>query len=90
MRASWYRQPRLVAGSERSTASENIEAESVTLLICARKGIKEVAGNEISVCEDLNGKLPPFSLNVILQVVGYIEDMGKAIWKGPKKKSRYK
>ena len=73
-----------------STASENIEAESVTLLVAARKGIMEVAGKELSACEDLNGKLPPFSLNVILQVVGYIEDMGKAIWKGPKKKSRYK
>ena len=73
-----------------STASENIEAESVTILVSARKGIGEVTEKDISACEDLNGKLPPFSLNVILQVVGYIEDMGKSIWKGPKKKSRYR
>ena len=73
-----------------STASENIEAESVTLLVCARKGLREVTEKGISACADLSGKLPPFSLNIILQVVGYIEEMGKSLWKGPKKKSRYK
>jgi hypothetical protein len=75
---------------EFSTASENIEAESVTLLVSARKGMRKVTKKEISACENLNEKLPPFSLNIILQVVGYIEEMGKSIWKGPKKKSRYK
>jgi hypothetical protein len=75
---------------EFSTASEIIEAESVTLLVSARKGLREVTEREVSACGDISGKLPPFSLNIILQVVGYIEDMGRSLWKGPKKKSRYK
>jgi hypothetical protein len=72
-----------------STVSENIEAESITLLVCARKGLREMVETGITACGDLSGKLPHFSLNIILQVVGYIEEMGKSLWKGPKKKSRY-
>jgi len=44
----------------------------------------------VAACGIGNQRLPRFSLHTILQVVGYIEEMGKSLWKAPKKKSRYK
>ncbi len=73
-----------------STASETIEVESVTYLVCGRKGLKETVETGLTVCDSSNRELPRFSWNTILQVVGYIEEMGKSAWKYPKKKSRYK
>lgn len=75
---------------EFSTASEAIEVESVTYLVCGRKGLKEAVKTGVPACEASNRELPRFSWNTILQVVGYIEEMGKSAWKYPKKKSRYK
>lgn len=73
-----------------STASENLEAESVTYLVCGRRGLREITATLGAASGIWNGRLPRFSLHTILQVVGYIEEMGKSRWKAPKKKSRYK
>ena len=73
-----------------STVSAAIEAESVTYLVCGRKGIKETVETGVAAYNDMNRNLPRFSLHTILQVVGYIEEMGKSRWNAPRKKSRYK
>ncbi len=72
-----------------SMVGESVEAESVVYLVCGRRGLETGAPTipAPSVAGDRNW--PQFSLNAILQVTGYIEDMGKSLWKGPKKKSRY-
>ena len=72
-----------------STVSEAMEVESVTYLVGGRKGLKEVVKTRLPACGASNRELPRFSWNAILQVVGYIEEMGKSAWKYPKKKSRY-
>ena len=73
-----------------SLAAESIEAESVAYLVCGRKGVEPIDADGLFSSPNGEQKLPRFSLHTILQVVGYIEEMGKALWKEPKKKSRYR
>ena len=72
-----------------SMVGESIEAESVVYLVCARKGLEPDVPKMLAPAAFGDRKWPHLSLNAILQVAGYIEDMGKSLWKGPKKKSRY-
>ena len=84
-RQAWWSDRR-----EFNTASEDLEAESITYLVCGRKGLKDIIATGVTACGKWNQPLPRISLHTILQVVGYIEEMGKSLWKVPKKKSRYK
>jgi hypothetical protein len=72
-----------------SMVGESIETESVLYLVCGRKGLEPDVPKMLAPSAVGNRECPHLSLNAILQVTGYIEDMGKSLWKGPKKKSRY-
>lgn len=68
-----------------------IEAESVSFLVCRRKDLIASSDKYLSNYNTLEDQeIPPLSVNAILQATSYIEDMGKSEWKKPKKKSRYK
>lgn len=71
------------------TAQEEMEAESVAFLICRRNG---VAGREAKYLPHHaagDQQIPVLSLNAILQAVNYIEAMGRARWRKPKRRGRY-
>jgi hypothetical protein len=67
---------------------EEIEADCVAYLICARLGLKALAANYLSSHIDQSQQLPVFSLNAVLQAVTCVEEMGKSRWKGPRKRRR--
>ena len=69
---------------------EEIEAESVSFLVCRRQGL--VASSEkylSSYRTEGDQQVPPLSLNAIFNATSYIEHMGESQWTKPKKKSRY-
>lgn len=67
---------------------EEIEADCVAYLICARLGLKSHAANYLSNHIDQRQPLPVFSLNAVLQAAACVEEMGKSRWKGPRKRRR--
>lgn len=68
-----------------------IEAESVSFLVCRRQGLLASSENYLSSYRTADDHdVPPLSLNTIFQATTYIEEMGKSKWGKPKKKSRYK
>ncbi|MGD8494202.1 MAG: hypothetical protein PVH44_11380, partial [Desulfobacterales bacterium] len=68
---------------------EELEAESVAFLICQRKGLVSPAKTFLVQYQLTDQQLPVFSLNAILQVVNYIETMGRSRWREPRKRGRY-
>ena len=68
---------------------EEIEAQSVALLICQRKGLISSTHKYLPEYLTEDHEIPVFSLNALLQAVNYIEEMGKSRWDKPKKRSRY-
>jgi hypothetical protein len=68
---------------------EEVEAESVTFLVCRRIGLFASSEKYLDNYAPSNQQLPIFSLNAVLQAASYIEAMGKSRWKRPKKRSRY-
>lgn len=67
-----------------------IEAESVAYLVCQRKNLKDPAKQFLLPYRETDCEMPAFGLNAALNATHYIEEMGKAFWKTPKRKSRYK
>lgn len=67
---------------------EALEAAATIYLVCERLGLQ--AGSDKHLTElMINGhESPAFSLNAVLQSVGYLENMGKSRWKEPKKRRR--
>ncbi|MGD8665082.1 MAG: hypothetical protein PVI38_06525 [Desulfobacterales bacterium] len=72
-----------------SATQEELEAESVAFLICQRKGLVSPAKTFLVQYQLTDQQLPVFSLNAILQVVNYIETMGRSRWREPRKRGRY-
>ncbi len=63
-----------------------IEAESISYLVCKRQKIETPATKYLLDFTKENIELPEFSLDVILRVAGHIENMGKHSVKKRKKK----
>ncbi|MGD8256934.1 MAG: hypothetical protein PVG70_18365 [Desulfobacterales bacterium] len=68
---------------------EAFEAESVAFLVSSRNGLKLSAQNYVFNQQHDYQKLPPFSLNAVIQAVHYVEKMSTSLWKKPRKESRY-
>lgn len=67
---------------------EEIESDAAAYLVCERLGLKARSAKHLSNYIEVNHELPVFSLNAVLQSVGYLEDMGKSRWTEPKRRRR--
>lgn len=56
--------------------SVEVEAESVSFLVCERNGLKTTSEAYLSNYINDNKEIPPLSFDTILTVAGYIEKMG--------------
>jgi hypothetical protein len=65
-----------------------LEADAVAFIVCRRKGLAQVSPRRFSDGRGEDRELPPISLNAVFQAVSYIEDMGKALWRKPRKQGR--
>jgi len=66
----------------------DLEADAVAFIVCRRRGLALVPHQRFSDCRDQDRELPPISLNAVFQAVNYIEEMGKALWRKPRKQGR--
>lgn len=74
-------------GRNRELVQREIEAESVAYLVCRRIGLSVNSDKYLSGYNAKEDKeMPFFSLNAVLLATAYIEEMGKGMWKKPKKK----
>jgi hypothetical protein len=71
-----------------SINSEEIESDATAYLVCERLGLGASSAEHLSNYIETNHELPVFSLNAVLQSVGYLEDMGKSRWKEPRRRRR--
>lgn len=62
-----------------------MEAESISYLVCKRRGIETTSAQYLSGYAEQNVELPGFSLDMVLKVAGKIEEWGK---KKPRKKAK--
>lgn len=69
-------------------SGEEIEAGCVAYLVCRRKGLQACSEKYLPHYVGANQEIPAFSLNAVLQAVGYVEEMGKHRWKEPRKRRR--
>ena len=60
-----------------SGETEEFEAESVSYLVCKRKGLDTTAAKYLSDFFDRYGEVPPISVECIMKAAGLIERMGK-------------
>ena len=60
-----------------SRITEEFEAESISYLICRRMGINTPADEYLSGYHENNQEIPNISLELVMKVVGLIEQMGK-------------
>jgi hypothetical protein len=67
----------------------DLEADAVAFLVSRRRGLAQVSHQRFNDCRDQDRELPPISLNAVFQAVSYIEDMGKTLWRKPRKQGRY-
>jgi antirestriction protein ArdC len=67
---------------------EEIEADAAAYLTCKRLGLQASSAKHLANHIEQNHELPVFSLNAVLQSVGYLEEMGKSRWKVPKRRRR--
>jgi hypothetical protein len=67
---------------------ESIEATGTAYLVCQRLKLQAGADQFMTELMQKNLEWPTFSLNAVLQSVGYIEDMGKTRWKEIRKRRR--
>jgi hypothetical protein len=67
---------------------EEIESDAAAYLVCERLGLQASSAKHLSNYIETNHALPVFSLNAVLQSVGYLEDMGKSRWKEPRRRRR--
>jgi len=64
---------------------KTLEAESVAYLVCRRCGLLKKAEKYVSAYREKERRLPALGLSSVLQATNYIEAMGRAEWKAPKK-----
>jgi len=67
---------------------EEIESDATAYLVCERLGLGASSAKHLANYIEMNHELPVFSLNAVLQSVGYLEDMGKSRWKEPRRRRR--
>ena len=67
---------------------EEIESDAAAYLVCERLGLQASSAKHLSNYIETNHALHVFSLNAVLQSVGYLEDMGKSRWKEPRRRRR--
>jgi hypothetical protein len=67
---------------------EEIEADAVAYLVCERLGLQASSAKHLSNYMEKNHQLPVFSLNAVMQSVGYLEEMGKSRWREPRRRRR--
>ena len=67
---------------------ESIEAAATAYLVCQRLELKTASDKQLAELMQHENEWPAFSLNAVLQSVGYLEDMGKSRWKEPRKQRR--
>jgi hypothetical protein len=67
----------------------DLEADAAAFVVCRRRGLAEVSHQRFGDCRGEDRELPPISLNAVFQAVSYIEDMGKSLWRKPRKHGRY-
>ncbi len=67
---------------------EEIEADAAAYLTCKRLGLEASSTKHLNNYIEQNHELPVFSLNAVLQSVGYLEEMGKSRWRAPKGRRR--
>jgi len=67
----------------------DLEADAAAFTVCRRRGLTQVSDQWFSDCRGEDRELPPISLNAVFQAVSYIEDMGKTLWRKPRKQGRY-
>ncbi len=65
-----------------------IEAEAAAFLVCRRKGLEQLSERMAAAAAGEARDLPPLSLQAVFQAAGYIETMGKQLWRRPPKKGR--
>lgn len=81
---AWWAEP-----SSESLNDFEVEAESVSYLVCQRAGLTTTSDSYLSnyrTPDDI--EMPNFSLNSVFQATDYIEQMGKKVWNKPLKKPR--
>jgi hypothetical protein len=76
---SWWKSRHL------SNESVEVEAESISYLVCKRMGLQTTSEIYLSNYIKQNTEIPSISFDVILTVAGYIEQLGRARFR-PKKK----
>jgi len=64
---------------------KKLEAQSVAYLVCRRSGLVEETEKLMSKFREKESRIPALGLNCVLQATNYIERMGRAAWKTPKK-----
>jgi hypothetical protein len=64
--------------------NKEIEAESVSYLVCKRRGLETKSEQYLALQGEKNIELPAISLDTILKTVSYIEGMGTRLPKPPK------
>ena len=70
-------------------ARTELEADSAAFLVCRRLGLERLARPLLPRCSAGGPPIPPIGLNAVFQAVGHIEDMGRAPWRKPRRRSRY-
>lgn len=63
-----------------------IEAESVSFLVCKRVGLQTTSEAYLSNYIENNDEIPPISFDTILAASGYIEQMGTNVFRSKQKK----
>ena len=71
-----------------SETVKEIESDSVGLLVCGRKRLHGNAKSYLSSYYQLERQIPVIGINAVLTATTYIEDMGKSIWREPKKRAQ--
>jgi hypothetical protein len=67
----------------------DLEADAAAFLVCRRMGLKGLAQPFQPQCPPDGAPIPPLGLSAVFQAVGHIEDMGRAPWRKPRRRSRY-
>lgn len=73
-----------------NTTIEEIEAESISYIVCKRKGLKTSSESYLANYIENHEKLPNISLDTILSVSNYIEQMGNSNFRVKKRKEQNK
>ena len=79
--SSWWKSRKFL-----SHETVEIEAESVSFLVCKRIGLKTTSEAYLSNYISNHKKIPPISFDTILTVSGYIEQMGTKLFRSKQKK----